>query len=73
MKTETMVVLYTMDFLHCKSSLSDFGIPSFSVVLMIYYKIINNQSNNSFDSTNRFCLVIIDYNRKDLHVDLTLL
>ena len=45
------------------------GITLASVVSMNWI-IINDQSKIYFDSTNRLCLVIIDYNRKDSHLAL---
>ena len=40
------------------------------IVLYRRWIIIADQSKISFDSTNRLCLVIIDYNRKESHLTL---
>ena len=47
-------------------------IHHFGKFLLVLYRsiIIDDQSKISFDSTNRLCLVIIDYNRKDSHLTL---
>ena len=41
-----------------------------NIILASVVSIIDDQSKISFDSINRLCLVIIDYNRKYSHLTL---
>ena len=52
-----------VDFWHCLIVMT-FRNRALFLVLYRWWIVIDDQSKISFDSTNRLCLVIIDYNRK---------